>query len=71
MNFSQADAACQAEDATLATFQQLGDAQQVNKPEPKASDFLLGPGVSPEFMEESDLRKEANFIQLIIRTIDY
>ncbi|XP_008407077.1 stabilin-1 isoform X1 [Poecilia reticulata] len=29
MNFSQADAACQAEDATLATFQQLGDAQQL------------------------------------------
>uniref|UniRef100_A0A3Q2UIX9 Link domain-containing protein n=1 Tax=Fundulus heteroclitus TaxID=8078 RepID=A0A3Q2UIX9_FUNHE len=30
MNFTQADAACQAEEATLATFKQLGDAQQVN-----------------------------------------
>lgn len=30
MNFSQADAACQAESATLANFKQLGDAQQVN-----------------------------------------
>lgn len=29
MNFSEADAACQAEDATLASFKQLGDAQQV------------------------------------------
>ncbi|CAJ1052034.1 stabilin-1 [Xyrichtys novacula] len=29
MNFSQADAACQAESATLATFKQLGDAQQL------------------------------------------
>ncbi|XP_041836140.1 stabilin-1 [Melanotaenia boesemani] len=29
MNFSQADAACQAEGATLATFKQLGDAQQL------------------------------------------
>uniref|UniRef100_A0A3Q3AZ81 Stabilin 1 n=1 Tax=Kryptolebias marmoratus TaxID=37003 RepID=A0A3Q3AZ81_KRYMA len=29
MNFSQADAACQAEDATLATFKQMGDAQQL------------------------------------------
>lgn len=29
MNFSQADAACQSEGATLATFKQLGDAQQV------------------------------------------
>lgn len=31
MNFSEADAACQAEGATLATFKQLGDAQQVKK----------------------------------------
>ncbi|KAG8007953.1 Stabilin-1 [Nibea albiflora] len=29
MNFSQADAACQAEGATLANFKQLGDAQQM------------------------------------------
>lgn len=29
MNFSQADAACQAEGATLANFKQLGDAQQL------------------------------------------
>uniref|UniRef100_A0A3B4ZPW1 Stabilin 1 n=1 Tax=Stegastes partitus TaxID=144197 RepID=A0A3B4ZPW1_9TELE len=29
MNFSQAAAACQAEDATLASFKQLGDAQQL------------------------------------------
>lgn len=29
MNFSQADAACKNEGATLATFKQLGDAQQV------------------------------------------
>ncbi|XP_036007655.1 stabilin-1 [Fundulus heteroclitus] len=29
MNFTQADAACQAEEATLATFKQLGDAQQL------------------------------------------
>ncbi|XP_028302102.1 stabilin-1 [Gouania willdenowi] len=29
MNFSQADAACQAEGATLASFKQLGDAQQL------------------------------------------
>uniref|UniRef100_A0A3Q3KH89 Stabilin 1 n=1 Tax=Monopterus albus TaxID=43700 RepID=A0A3Q3KH89_MONAL len=29
MNFSQADAACQAEGATLVTFKQLGDAQQL------------------------------------------
>ncbi|KAF3690257.1 Stabilin-1 Fasciclin, EGF-like, laminin-type [Channa argus] len=29
MNFSQAQAACQAEAATLATFKQLGDAQQL------------------------------------------
>lgn len=32
MNFSQADAACQAEGATLVNFKQLGDAQQVNPP---------------------------------------
>ena len=32
MNFSQADAACQAEGAALANFKQLGDAQQVNLP---------------------------------------
>lgn len=31
MNFSEADAACQAEGATLASFKQLGDAQQVKK----------------------------------------
>ncbi|TNN60749.1 Stabilin-1 [Liparis tanakae] len=30
MNFSQADAACRAEGATLVSFKQLGDAQQVN-----------------------------------------
>ena len=30
MNLSEAGAACQAEGATLATFKQLGDAQQVN-----------------------------------------
>lgn len=30
MNFSQADAECKAEGATLATVKQLGDAQQVN-----------------------------------------
>uniref|UniRef100_UPI0037E9B06F stabilin-1 n=1 Tax=Semicossyphus pulcher TaxID=241346 RepID=UPI0037E9B06F len=29
MNFSQADAACQAEGATLASFKQMGDAQQL------------------------------------------
>ncbi|XP_047440209.1 stabilin-1 [Mugil cephalus] len=29
MNFSQADAACQADGATLASFKQLGDAQQL------------------------------------------
>lgn len=29
MNFSEADAACQAEGATLASFKQMGDAQQV------------------------------------------
>ncbi|KAM7421982.1 hypothetical protein PAMA_010184 [Pampus argenteus] len=29
MNFSQADAACQAEGATLATLKQMGDAQQL------------------------------------------
>ncbi|XP_029947461.1 stabilin-1 [Salarias fasciatus] len=29
MNFSQADAACQAEGATLVSFKQLGDAQQL------------------------------------------
>ncbi|MED6233993.1 hypothetical protein ATANTOWER_020296, partial [Ataeniobius toweri] len=29
MNFTQADIACQAESATLATFKQLGDAQQL------------------------------------------
>ncbi|XP_015240519.1 PREDICTED: stabilin-1 [Cyprinodon variegatus] len=29
MNFTQATMGCQAEDATLATFQQLGDAQQL------------------------------------------
>ncbi|KAK2861690.1 hypothetical protein Q5P01_001223 [Channa striata] len=29
MNFSQAQAACQAEGATMATFKQLGDAQQM------------------------------------------
>ncbi|XP_037641895.1 stabilin-1 [Sebastes umbrosus] len=29
MNFSQADTACQAEGATLASFKQLGDAQQL------------------------------------------
>ncbi|XP_019952412.2 stabilin-1 [Paralichthys olivaceus] len=29
MNYSAADAACQAEDATLANFKQLGDAQQL------------------------------------------
>ncbi|XP_037346204.2 stabilin-1 [Pungitius pungitius] len=29
MNFSQADAACRAEGASLATFRQLGDAQQL------------------------------------------
>lgn len=32
MNFSQADAACRAEGAALATFKQLGDAQQVSPP---------------------------------------
>lgn len=32
MNFSQAAAACKAEDATLANFKQLGDAQQVTSP---------------------------------------
>lgn len=30
MNYSQAIAACQADGATLVTFKQLGDAQQVN-----------------------------------------
>ncbi|MEQ2166017.1 hypothetical protein GOODEAATRI_023197, partial [Goodea atripinnis] len=29
MNFTQADIACQAEGAALATFKQLGDAQQL------------------------------------------
>lgn len=37
MNFSQADAACQAEGATLANFKQLGDAQQVNPPTEEVS----------------------------------
>lgn len=32
MNFSQADAECKAEGATLATVKQMGDAQQVNLP---------------------------------------
>lgn len=32
MNFSQADAACRSEGAALATFKQLGDAQQVFPP---------------------------------------
>lgn len=32
MNFSQANTACQAEGATLATYKQLADAQQVNAP---------------------------------------
>lgn len=31
MNLSEADAACRAEDATLATYKQLGDAQQVSQ----------------------------------------
>lgn len=31
MNFSEADSACQADGATLASFKQLGDAQQVKK----------------------------------------
>lgn len=30
MNFSQADAACRQQGATLASFKQIGDAQQVN-----------------------------------------
>lgn len=30
MNFTSAEAACQSEGATLATFSQLSDAQQVN-----------------------------------------
>lgn len=33
MNFSEADAACKNEGATLATFEQLGDAQQVKQSE--------------------------------------
>lgn len=32
LNYSEADAACKNEGATLATFKQLGDAQQVFPP---------------------------------------
>lgn len=43
MNFSQADAACQADGAKLANLKQLGDAQQVNKPTQDKQDGSIHP----------------------------